>query len=287
MTPSRGWGASWAPALLLGLGASALLWPSLTWVWEIWWTQGWFVEYSFGPVGLLAAGVLVWRARPWEGGRPALWGWAAIGAALFGGVAAQAQGFDTVAAASLLVVAAGIVWRLAGPRSAVRLLPALLALALVIPVQGEVQVAAAAARGVAHLSTALAQLGGVPLILNVQTYAVQPEGVVLDLETVTLSDGSVYAFEPACGGLQKIRALLLLSAVSWGFAARPWRRSLLLLLLAPAAAYAGKVLDVSTLLVITPALGQDQALAAYHGWFSYLTFAAAIAGLHIAARGRG
>jgi len=248
-------------ALLLGAAMLYLYWPTLAWLGRQWLGGGVFSnqarDWSHGPIVIVLFAYLMWRRRKvFSTPRPSLAGLALVLASIGGGTWLYLAGFSSrapyLSAYSLIIASLGVLWLLFGLSVARHLAGAWLLLPLAVPFPAtEWGVTPFLARIVAAASAPLASLAGTP--------------VVRDGTFVSVGRYE-YVVEPLCSGFNFIMALLALALPLLYLRGASLKALGLSLLWVPVLGLLAKTLLVSTVLVLTPRLGQDAALVMYHRW---------------------
>ncbi|MBI2836668.1 MAG: exosortase/archaeosortase family protein [Chloroflexi bacterium] len=244
--------------------------PTIQWLFSQWWGDGPFVSearnWSHGFLVALMLGYVLWRKRgEFSGGGSAGWGVPVVALSLGLNFIGVLLAMPYLSAASLVPAALGTVGLLYGFGTLRRLLVPLLLLLLAVPFPVEEWgVSGFLARIVATASPPLAALTGAPVIRSGQFIIVGE----YQYEVIGL-----------CSGFNFVMALLALVLPLLSLRGASLKALGMALLWVPAVGMVTKVALVSTVLVLTPRLGQDAALSLYHGWLGVLFF---VGGLGIA-----
>ncbi|MDP2953644.1 MAG: exosortase/archaeosortase family protein [Chloroflexota bacterium] len=257
-------GAIWVGlTVFLLLGLTYVYLPTLTWLGGEWLGSGSFAgpvrDWSHGPLVLVLVSYLVWRRRgrlslnrdPFAG-LPVIMG--AVGLYLTS-VLLEAP---YLSAYSLILTALGFLCLFCGRGAGFRLLIPLGLFALAVPFPAtQWGITGFLAQVVAIASASLARLAGAPVYRSGQLITVGQDE---------------YLVEPLCSGFNFIMALLALVMPLLCLRGASFKSLGGALLWAPALALAAKIALVSTILVLTPVVGQDVALRLYHGWVGITFF---------------
>ncbi|MBI2853180.1 MAG: exosortase/archaeosortase family protein [Chloroflexi bacterium] len=257
--------------LLLAAGLFSIYFSTMQWLFGEWWGSGSFVwearNWAHGFLVVIMVGYLLWRKRRefLLSGRRSPWGIPALA----GGVALKFAGdfldMPYLSAASTIPAGLGAVCLFSGVTTVRRLSVPFLLFLLAVPFPvDEWGITNFLAQVVATGSAPLAGLLGTPVFRSGQLITVgQYQYEVIGL----------------CSGFNFIMALLALAVPLLYLRGASLKSLGISLFWLPALGMAAKIILVSAVLALTPRLGQDAALALYHGWLGVAFF---VAGLGVA-----
>jgi exosortase len=240
--------APWLPTLAAALALGLLFSPTLDWLADTWRVHPY---YTHGPLVVLAAAALAWRARGvLSDGTPRGSGLLLIAAGVGLHLAAMPSGARLPSMAGLLLVLAGAALT-AGGLSALRALSLpLLLLAMAVPLPWVERMAPFLAARVA---------AGAALLASGLGADIQQVGAQL-----VVGDG-VLAVGAPCSGLRSLVAMATLAVLLAGLLDGPRKRRALLVLAAIPLALAANGLRLTALLWVAHLRGAETGLALFHG----------------------
>jgi exosortase len=262
------------PRLTVALAAAPVLaliwtyWPVLPGLVAQWWDEP---EYSHAFLVPIVSGYLAWSKQEELARaaiRPSYWGLALMGLALLVYVTGKVGAELFLQRFSLVVMLAGVVLYVAGPRVLAILAFPLGFLLLMIPLPGIVfnSIAFPLQLLAAQASSVALEAVGVPVFR---------EGNVMHLAAASLD------VEEACSGIRSLLSLTALGVLYSHLAFTTWTPRILLMLLVAPVAIAANVLRVFVAGLLAHHVSVETALGVFHtagGWSVFLMAAVLLLG---------
>jgi len=252
--------------LLIALLAALLLFPTLRWLANEWWSNDY---YSHGVLVPLISGYFAWRLLPRGERRPSNLGLFLLVASLVFYLVALFQRAYFLAALGMIGLFAGLIWYFWGGVALKRLAYPLAFLILMVPLPFVEASSLPMALFTGDISTRVMQALGMDVIVN---------GAAVTLPNANLVVGA------ECSGMRSIVALLTLVAVFAYVVDGPLLSKLLLALSAIPIAVLGNIFRVSTLMAVADRWGVDAGFTYYHNYSGIFFFLFAFACLLLLAR---